>query len=338
MRGAAGLRMLLVIVVTVGSLALALWGVDPREVTHALASVHLARLPAAMAVIALVFVIRVVRFQLLLGEHRPSLRRQLVVCGVGFLAINVVPLRLGEFVRPFMLLEDGVPWGRSLGAVVLERVLDLFMLLAMMLGVSLLVDLPATVLVRGIDVLDAGQKATGIALAVLVAGLLALLFGGPGLAAGLARLPGAGPKLGGFALAMRAAVHDLARRPLTGLAVVGMAAAIWGLTILSVYLLLAAVPGLPVQADVALAVTAITVAGTVAIPTPGFFGPFEAFCKATLVLWGVDGALATAFAIVWHAHSFGFHLITGVALLFAQGLSLTALVTASRASAPDTRG
>jgi len=96
-----------------------------------------------------------------------------------------------------------------------------------------------------------------------------------------------------------------------------------------VWLLFSAFPGIPVRWDLALAVTAITVAGTVAIPTPGFFGPFEVFCKAVLVLYAVEPAVAATFAVVWHLHQFGFHVVTGGLLLVREGLSLRALVQGS---------
>lgn len=338
MRGAAGVRLLLVFALTAASLAAALWGVELRAVGQALATVRPGMLSLAIAVVALVFLARVLRFHLLLGEGRPTFARQVTVCGVGFLAIQVVPLRLGEFVRPFMLEEDGVPWGRALGAVVLERVIDLVMLLAMMLGVSLLVELPATIVVQGVDVLAAGQRGTSVLLAALLGGLFALAVSGARLDAAFARVPVVGARVASFAGSMRGAVSELIARPAVGAAAVLLGAAVWGLTILSVAVLLRAFPGLPVSGQVALTVTAVTVAGTVAVPTPGMVGPFEVFCKATLLLWAVDPDLATALAITWHATAFGFHAVMGVGLLVAKGLSLGQLVRASRAARPAADG
>ncbi|MEZ4318642.1 MAG: lysylphosphatidylglycerol synthase transmembrane domain-containing protein [Myxococcota bacterium] len=315
--------------ITVVCLAGAVWGIDTDKAWDAVGTMQLRYVPVALAVIALVFLARVQRFQLLLGDARPSFGRQVVVCGVAFLGINVVPFRLGEFVRSFMLLEDDVSWGKSIGAVLMERIVDLCSLLAMLFLVGVAVELPSTVVVQGVDVLAAGQRALAVLLLVLMGGLVALGVGNRVVVDGIGRVPVIGPRLARFAGELRTATAELASNPVRALAVAGLAVLIWGGTTTSVWVLLHAFPGVPVRWDVALAVTAFTVAGTVAVPTPGFFGPFEVFCKAVLVLWSVEPALATTFAIVWHLHQFGFHVVTGTALLLREGLSLTALVKGS---------
>ncbi len=320
----------LVVAVTVGALLWAVWDVEPGRALAAVAAMDARWIPAALAAITAVFFARVARFQLLLGDARPSFARQTVVCGIAFLGINVVPFRLGEFVRSLLLLDDGVDWGTSLSAVVLERIVDLLCLLGMLFLVSIWVELPATVMVRGIDVLSAGQRAIAVLLAGLVAGLVGLGVAHDAVVPLIRRIPGVGERLGVFATRFREATLAFVAAPVRTLVVAGLAVSIWAGTIASVWMLLQAFPGVPVGWDVALAVTAFTVAGTVAIPTPGFFGPFEAFCKAVLVLWAVDPAVAATFAIVWHLHQFGFHVVTGGALLVWQGLSLTDLVRDSQ--------
>ncbi len=47
------------------------------------------------------------------------------ICAIGFMAILLLPLRLGEFVRPYLLSKkSGVPMSAALGTVVVERVID----------------------------------------------------------------------------------------------------------------------------------------------------------------------------------------------------------------------
>lgn len=319
-------RLLAVLVVTAACLGLALWGIDTQKVFEALSAMQLRWIPVAMAAIIAVFFARVLRFQLLLGDARPGFGRQTVVCGIAFLAINVVPLRLGEFVRSFLLLDDDVEWGTSLGAVVMERIVDLFMLLGMLLLVAMAVDLPGTVEVQGIDVLAAGQRAIGVALVVLIGGLGVLGVANEGLLGLLSRIPLLGERVAGFSRTFRTATAQFVSRPAAAVAVLALAVFVWAGTIVSVWALLMAFPEIPARWDVALAVTAFTVAGTVAIPTPGFFGPFEVFCKAVLVLWAVDPAVAATFAVVWHLHQFGFHVVSGVGLMLREGLGVGALV------------
>lgn len=327
---ASRIRMLIVLLVTLGCLVGVLWGIEVDRVMQALQEIDLWVLPLVVGIQAGVLLLRVFRFQLLLGASRPSFGRQLAVCTIAFMAINVVPFRLGEFVRPYLLTRDGVPWGRSLGAVVMERVIDLFALLTMLMLIGIFVELPEDIVVGGIDVLAAGQRAVGVVFVVLMLGLAVVGAGGNALQGLLEGLPLMGPKLAGFAGAFQAAVRDLLRHPLAGVLAVALGAAIWAGTVAQVYVLLGAFPSVPQGADVALTVTGMTVAGTVAIPTPGFFGPFEVFCKAVLVLWGVHGDVATTFAVVWHIFVFGFHALTGAGFLAREGVSLTSLVRDSR--------
>ena len=64
------------------------------------------------------------RLQILLaGEGTaPPYARVFSLNTVGFLAINVMPLRLGEMVRPYLLWErENVSLGTALAAVMMER-------------------------------------------------------------------------------------------------------------------------------------------------------------------------------------------------------------------------
>ncbi len=54
-----------------------------------------------------------------------SKRQAASICAIGFMAILLLPLRLGEFVRPYLLSKkSGVPMTAALGTVVVERVID----------------------------------------------------------------------------------------------------------------------------------------------------------------------------------------------------------------------
>ncbi|MBN1946481.1 MAG: flippase-like domain-containing protein [Bradymonadales bacterium] len=86
--------------------------------------------PGTLALYCLLFltlhVLRIWRWQFLikpLGERDG--RKIFRICAVGFAAIVIMPLRLGEMVRPFMLArESRVPMIAALGTAVVERVLD----------------------------------------------------------------------------------------------------------------------------------------------------------------------------------------------------------------------
>ena len=135
-------KIAIVLVVTVCFLIAVLWEVDFHQAMQALSQTNkVLFLPMALCYL-LGHTLRSVRLWILLEQERPF-KRIFAINSVGFLAINVMPLRMGELVRPYLLLEkEGVPISRSLAAVLLERLLDMSMLLILLLGVAWVVDLP----------------------------------------------------------------------------------------------------------------------------------------------------------------------------------------------------
>lgn len=83
---------------------------------------------------------RAYRWYFLLKPLNPSISslRTVLISFVGFLAIMVLPLRMGEFARPYFISTTGdVSGSSSLGTIVIERIVD-GLLLALILTVSLL--------------------------------------------------------------------------------------------------------------------------------------------------------------------------------------------------------
>lgn len=325
-------KLALVLLVTVACLGLALRGLDLGEARHALAETSWPRVALGISMYVPLHLLRTSRLWLLLGGQDGAGRRLrfvrvLSITAVGFLAINVIPLRLGEAVRPWLLHErEGVPWGRSLAAIVMERILDFAALLVMLFGVSWLVELPAGgVVVQGVDVLQAAQRLAGTALVLGVgAGLTVVAVGEPVIRA-LERLP-LGRTVGGLARRFREGLLELLRRPLVALSTVALTVLVWGTTMASVAVFLSAMPGLPVTLAAAWTTWTMTLAGMTAVPTPGFVGAYELFCAAALWLFQVDPDRARTFAIVLHMGQFAFTVgVGGLAMLF-EGLSLRQLV------------
>lgn len=331
-----------VLLVTVACLAVVLRGLDLGEARHALAETSWPLVAAGVALYLPLHLFRTARLWLLLGGRdgagrRLRLGRVMSITAVGFLAINVIPLRLGEAVRPWLLHDrEGVPWGRSLAAIVMERILDFAALLVMLLGVSFLVELPAEgVVVQGIDVLRAAQRLAGTMLVLGVgAGVVVVVVGEPVIGL-VERLP-LGLTLGGLTRRFREGLLELWRRPLLGLISVLLTVAVWGTTLASVALFLASMPGLPVSLAAAWTTWTLTLSGMTAVPTPGFIGAYELFCSAALWLFQVDPDRARTFAIVLHMGQFGFTVAAGGVAMVVEGLSLRQLLL--RPAAPEASG
>ena len=325
------LKIAAVLVVTVLALGWVLWGIDPNVVAVSLGDFAWGWMPAVFVLYCVTHALRVLRLRAILGVPVPFWRL-FSILSIGYLAINVVPLRMGEFVRPTLLAEkEGVPFGAALAAIFVERLVDMLMLLGMMLLVGFAVDLPdGRIVVQGIDVLEAGQRAVGTLVALGTVGLLALLAIGEPILRLTDRLP-----LGGFRRRFREGILALARRPAAMTGVLASSVVIWAVTVLAVQLTLRAFPGLPASAGDALTVWTVTLSGMTVAPTPGFFGGFEAFCSASLLMLGADGDRARTFAVLLHIGQFAFTVGTGLLFLVWEGLSLREVVGRSRNAQPS---
>ncbi len=320
-----------VLVITTVCLAWALWGLDLGVFVDVVSEVRWTQMILVVVCYICGHTMRTLRLSLLL-EQPVSFRGMFSVISIGFMAINVVPLRLGELVRPYLLLEKHeVPFGASLAAVLLERLLDLAALAVLLLLLSFAVDLPPNgIRVGDLDVVEAGQRFTGVVMAVGVVGLVGVLWMGQAIVALLQRWPTPGPAIGGLLGSFREGLAQLVRRPAVAAQAILYTVVVWSFTLAAVRYALSAFPDLPATWAASLSTWSITMTGLLVAPTPGFFGTYEAFCKASLLLWGVDTNLAATFAVVLHMTMFLFSLLLGGIFLAVEGLSLGRVVRASR--------
>lgn len=329
-------RIAIVLLLTAACLAWVLAGIDGAAVQEALARASWAYVLPSWGVFALCHGVRTLRIRALIGQPLP-LGQLYAINGVGFLAINVVPLRLGELVRPYLIARlQQVPFGAAMAAIFLERLLDMLALLTLLLWVAAFVELPPQgVTVGGLDIVAAGQRFAVVFLGgglVFIAALLAV--GGPLIdrVEALIPAPGLARRIGEFLRAFHQGLGGLARQPLRAAQVLAATAALWAGTIGAVLLVMLAFEGVPHSYRAAAAVWTTTITGMTVAPTPGFFGAYEAFCLAGLLLWGVERTLGATFAVVLHLVQFGFTVILGGTSLVAEGLSLRQVVQESRAA------
>lgn len=320
------LRIAAVLLVTLVFMGVALWPLELDVALAALASADWTRVGGALGLYLVAHLLRAGRLGLLVGGDVPF-KRLFIINTVGFLAINVVPLRLGEAVRPWLLAErEGVALGRGIAGIVLERLLDMLMLLCMLLGLTLIVELPAGgVQVEGIDVVRGGQVFAGTLVAAGTAFAALVVVAGERVLPLIEKLP-MGARIAGLAGRFREGFLALVKQPAKGLSGVLLSAIIWAVTVGAVWLTLSAFEGLPATLEAAWTTWSVTISGMAAVPTAGFFGIYEVCCAAALALWQVDPSVARTFAVVLHLGQFGFIIVLGGGALVAEGLSLRDLV------------
>lgn len=240
---------------------------------------------------------------------------------LGFLANNVLPLRIGEVLRSLALAREcGVPPGAVIGTVVIERVIDSWMVLAMALGALWLAGESSGTWQRGVVWL--------LPLAAVPVGVLAWLRLAPEQvrrAAGLALRP----------FPDRAEQFALRQLDLVGEGLGALTRGrhlLWiGLHSLSIWLVASTLPVLagfwslglvfPSRFDELVAgwVTLAAIAVAVALPSaPGFFGVYHSACRLVLERFGFPAETALATGTLIHAV---FWLSTcALGLLALQGL------------------
>lgn len=329
------LRLGAVLVLTVACLAWVLWGVDYDEAIAGLGRFRWGLVLPICSLYLAAHGLRAQRFRLLLPDNAArggplDYRASFSSLSIGYLALHVFPFRLGELVRPYLVREQrGVAFGDSLAVVVMERILDVLMLLAMILGTSLFVPLPTRLEVGGTDILALAQRAAGV---VALGGTVALgvvWAAGPEVARRIAPLP-LGGRVAPLVVRFHGAVAGLVARPAAAMQATLLSVGIWVLTLFAVQLQLVATPGLPTDFGAALATWTATLSGMAVLPTPGFFGGFEAACTAALQLLGAPRSAAAPFAILLHLVQFGFTIVLGVGFLAWEGLSLREVVAQSQ--------
>jgi glycosyltransferase 2 family protein len=114
-------------IVTVLCLYYALRGVDRSQVVAELRSLAPSGIALYVVTLAVTHFFRSWRWEFLLRPMgvRVPLARLMTISSVGFMAILALPMRLGEFVRPYFVAREGhVRMSAALGTVAVERIID----------------------------------------------------------------------------------------------------------------------------------------------------------------------------------------------------------------------
>src|SRR5436190_9678311 len=132
------------IVITVVCLGLAFYQVNLQELLDALAGADYRLIVPAMLLWFIGYCVRTLRWRTLLaGSKVGSLLSLFGVLMVGFATNNLLPARLGELARAYLLRrKTGLRKTFVLASIFLERIFDGLALVAMLVVLSVLIDLP----------------------------------------------------------------------------------------------------------------------------------------------------------------------------------------------------
>ncbi len=256
---------------------------------------------------------------------------------VGFMAISLLPVRMGEFVRPYLISKKSdIRLGASLATIVVERVFDMLTLMMLLLFVILssktrLIELPAWI-----------ANASYLILMVTIP-LLLLLLGAAikrDLAASVSdriikRLP--------HSLSGR--ISRLVHSFLDGLQVLPDWRKTAYLALLSMitwffigminYALFKSFTSMShLTLPAAYTVLLITALGITLPTAPGFVGNYHYFCVLGLALFGIAKADALTYAILLHGLQFLVIIILGLIFIPFIKVPLPAILKGGGDAAP----
>jgi len=288
---------------------------------------------------------RAVRWGRLIQALRPdvSFRSYFSICSVGFFLINVLPFRLGEFVRPYLLFDrEEIPFGSGMATVLVERVLDVLALGVLFSGVLLFADVPAwTVDFVGTDgateTYDLVQFGRVGLLGLGVpfgGGLIALLLAGERGVALARRFFGLfGERVAslavGFLESFLEAVRALGSRRAI-FSVVAWTALAWGINACSMWIMAMSF-GMDAGFWDGAAILVCVCIVLIVPPTPGFVGVFELGVVMALALYGEPKSLGLAFGGLVHLAQFVMLAVLGSIFLVKDRISLGGVMRGMKA-------
>lgn len=306
------------LVISGGCLVLLLWNVEWTRLWAVLEGADYWWLLLSLVFLSLAVGFKVLRWRQLLAPacdcSRPNLFYSI---SVGYLVNTILPGRLGELARVYLLARlEKVSLAAVLSTVVVDRLLDIVVLSLMLAVVLPFTDLPEWVSWSGV-----GLGGAGVAML-----LLCILLAHPAGRGFFLKLLDVTPSFPGKSLAQKWAgelclgVEGLrGAGPLVRVSVTSLA--IWLATVLVFYFGQLA---FHIRAPIASAalVTALTSMGMVVPSSPGYLGVFHYLVVLGMDAFGVEKEAALGFAIAIHLEETLLLGLMGTFSLWRCGLTL----------------
>lgn len=303
--------------------------IDFAQLVAVLKSLDIRYLATALLVTFISYSLRAVRWHyLLLPQKKAAPWNLLSATIICYMANNLLPARLGEFIRAFYLAEkESLEPSAVFATLVLDRLFDGFSVLVILVITFFTVKLPPGMEIVQQGLVTGGYVTLGIYIAVIVfllylkrATVPTLKFVAVILAPFPEKLSSTIiPLLGSFISGIR-----LTSKPKELIALVFTSALIWTTAIWPVDLLLKAFRiDLPITASMFILVFLVF---AVMVPaSPGYIGTYHAACMYGLMAFNVPKELALSVAIVMHSINFFPVILAGFLFLWRDGISFSSL-------------
>jgi uncharacterized protein (TIRG00374 family) len=282
-----------------------IWWTGIDDIGAAIGSASPFWLAASAAVIPPAYVLRAIRWKLLLAPVKKNVRvsNTFWSTAIGSMVNTIVPIRLGEFVRAYTLGEkEGTGFASSLSSIVVERTLDMIGLLSIGVVTMLLVSTQAELSSLAVNIFTAVAVFIAIVLSVIIIGIKKedLIMGI------LARITSKIPlvkkyttRITDFASSLIKGLQGLSQNPKMFIANMSITWILWLIYTSATYFTFKAFNH-PLSFIAAILGGALMSISHILPATPGYVGSYEAFWLAIFFSLGVPENLLTATALISH--------------------------------------
>jgi glycosyltransferase 2 family protein len=295
-------------------------------------------IPPALALTFVSYFLRAVRWKfLLLPIKRTQISNLFPSTLIGYMANNLLPARLGEFVRAYSLgLKEGIGTSAVFASLVVDRLCDGFTVLLVLLITFFTIHLPA-----GMEHIQKGLVTGGyvtFALYLAVIAFLVLLKSRTDWTVRLVALivkPVSAGLADKVATQMRSFISGIRipRDPAGVAAILVSSLFIWASAIWPVDLVLRSF-GVVLPATASMFIMVFLVFAVMVPAAPGYVGTYHFACVTALSAFEIGSEKALSIALVIHGMSFFPVIAAGLFCLWRDKLSLKKLSEKNQSGAP----
>ncbi len=329
MRGTADFKFWAGVAVSAFFMVLLFRKIDYNQLVSALGSVNYAYVAAAVGLTFISYFLRSVRWHFLLITVKPiSLCSLYPATIIGYMANNLLPARLGEFVRAYVLAKkEGLETPAVFASLVIDRLFDGFTVLMMLLITLFTLRLPS-VMSDAETALRMGGLVTFLLYCVVLLFLYMLRHNTS------ATLDFATRLMKPLPLTIKAKLLGLLGSFIAGIrissrwshiaAILGSSVLVWFFALLPVDMVLQGF-GIRLPISASMFILVLLVFAVMVPASPGFIGTYHYACYKGLSAFGISDSLSVSIALIIHAVSFFPVIVAGLYYLWKDGISLGAV-------------
>ena len=316
-------QLILGILISAVCLYFAFRGISFRAMFASLRAAELRWIFIALAVYGTGYLFRALRWQVLMEPVKP-LKAQVLfpVLIIGFFANNILPFRMGEFVRAYLTgRKFKISGTASLGTIVIERIADTLSFLSTFLAVAIFFPFPTNI------------KRAALAMAAMCILLILVLIGAVVFQSHVQDLLALTPIPNLWRQRLQKVIYNFTHgvsgmRNLSYIvATMALSLIVWTIEGLTLYLMARAFPT-PITLPQSYFLLFFLGLSVTLPQAPGFVGTVEFFGVTALQLLNIPKESGLPMILTIHGSQFLFIMLIGSWALWKEGLSLGSIMHA----------